>query len=115
MSLANSADFHLITRNDAKERCLLASRAFSPGEAIYQLDYWSAEVMPMHVTNHSCDANATFNEAGTLVALRNIAAGEEITFNYLDNPTPASPWNFECHCGASNCIGWIHAAAQSDK
>lgn len=112
--LADSPDFHMITRDDAKERCLIASRAFKPGEAIYQMDYWSAEVMPMHVTNHACDANATFDEAGTLVALRAIATDEEITFNYLNNPTPASPWNFACECGAPNCTGWIKATAQPE-
>lgn len=93
---------------------MIASRAFKPGEAIYQMDYWSAEVMPMHVTNHACDANATFDEAGTLVALRAIATDEEITFNYLNNPTPASPWNFACECGAPNCTGWIKATAQPE-
>jgi hypothetical protein len=109
MSLLHSTDFQMMTRDDAKQRCLIASRPFKIGAAIYQLDYWSQEVMPMHVTNHSCAPNARFNETGTLIALRDIPVGEEITFNYLDTPTPASPWNFACQCGAANCIGWVKA------
>jgi hypothetical protein len=56
--------------------------------------------------NHSCDANAWLDGEVTLVARRDIAAGEEIT---LDQGT----WNFDedeyvwdqdgCTCGASGC------------
>lgn len=56
--------------------------------------------------NHSCDANAWLVDEVTLVARRNIAAGEEIT---LDQGT----WNFDeaeytwdamdCGCGARDC------------
>ena len=111
MPLWSTADFQIGTTAD-KGHGLFAARAFKAGEAIFQMDYWSEEIMPMHVTNHSCDANASFDEAGRLIALRDIPVGEEITFNYLDNPTPASPWNFECHCGAANCIGWIDATSR---
>ncbi len=66
--------------------------------------------MPIHATNHSCDPNAAFDAEGMLVALRDIAPNEEITFDYLKHPTPASPWNFACRCGSSNCVGWISAS-----
>lgn len=56
--------------------------------------------------NHSCDANAWLVDEVTLVARRDIAAGEEIT---LDQGT----WNFDvaeytvdaedCTCGAPDC------------
>jgi uncharacterized protein len=56
--------------------------------------------------NHSCDANSWLEGAVTLCAMRDIAAGEEIT---LDQGT----WNFEdegyvwdqpeCSCGAAQC------------
>lgn len=56
--------------------------------------------------NHSCDANAWLNDEVTLVARRDIAAGEEIT---LDQGT----WNFDeaeytwdaapCGCGSRAC------------
>lgn len=111
MLLSNTEHFQMVATADAKGRSLFATRAFKTGEAIYQLDYWSQDLMPMHVTNHSCNPNASFAETGTLSARCDIPAGAEITFNYLDHPTPASPWNFECHCGAENCIGWIDATA----
>src|SRR5688572_19150605 len=92
-----------------KGLALFATRAFAPGDAIYRLDYWSSDVMPMHATNHSCDPNGAFDDDGMLIAVRTIAPGDEVTFNYLETPTPASPWNFECLCGSANCVGWVRA------
>ncbi|MEW6125620.1 MAG: SET domain-containing protein [Acidobacteriota bacterium] len=92
---------------------LFATRNYETGEAIYPFDYWSQPLMPMHATNHSCDANGKFDETGMLVALRNIQAGEEITFNYLHHPIPASPWFFKCECGAATCVGWVDARVES--
>lgn len=56
--------------------------------------------------NHSCDANAWLTDDVTLIARRDIAAGEEVT---LDQGT----WNFDdeayvwdrpaCSCGAADC------------
>jgi SET domain-containing protein len=86
---------------------LFATRPYQTGDAVFAFDYWSEEVMPMHRSNHSCDPTGSFDDAGMLVALRDIAIGEEITFNYLHHPIPASPWNFECHCGSANCVGWV--------
>ncbi|MEJ1969979.1 MAG: SET domain-containing protein-lysine N-methyltransferase [Rhizomicrobium sp.] len=71
--------------------------------------------------NHSCDANAWLADEVTLVARRDIAAGEEVT---LDQGT----WNFEeaeytvdaedCTCGAPDCrrrlteTDWMLAVVQ---
>lgn len=57
--------------------------------------------------NHSCEPNAYMNSAqSTFRALRNIAAGEQITFNYLTTESEmAVP--FSCVCGSSNCFGFI--------
>ena len=84
------------------------------GESIYRFDYWSQEQMPMHMTNHSCNPNATFNEGGMLVAVRDIEQGEEITFDYMAHPIPASPWNFKCACGADGCVGWIDVGKRKE-
>jgi uncharacterized protein len=60
--------------------------------------------------NHSCAPNAEAvleDDRIWIVALRNIAPGEEITFNYgydLDDYR-AHP----CRCGALNCVGYILA------
>lgn len=53
--------------------------------------------------NHSCDPNCALNfEHLELVALRPLAVGEELSFNYL-----TSEWDmaapFDCQCGAPGC------------
>lgn len=61
--------------------------------------------------NHSCEPNAGFSGQITLVAMRNIAAGEEITYDYAmtDIETESEdPWDPEaCLCGTANCRGAI--------
>lgn len=63
--------------------------------------------------NHSCDPNVVI-EAGVtqrghgwaqLQALRDIAPGEELTFDYAFDAAVAEP----CRCGAAGCRGWIIA------
>lgn len=110
MSLPTNPDFYVRENLTGKGAGLFAARAFARGAHIYPFDYWSHESMPIHFTNHSCDANAAFDEGGTLIALRDIKPDEEITFDYLAHPIPASPWNFACGCGAQDCVGWIQAA-----
>ena len=107
MSLSDLNGFQVLQAERLEGVGLFATRKFSAGESIYRFDYWSHEQMPIHVTNHSCDPNASFNNQGMLVALREIKAGEEITYDYLAHPLPASPWNFECRCGAAGCVGWV--------
>lgn len=53
------------------------------------------------VFNHSCEPNAGFKSSIVLEAIRDIKAGEEITFDYSFNETYFEP--FACKCGASNC------------
>ena len=107
MSLSGSEGFQVLRVNSQKGVGIFATRKFGAGEGIYRMDYWSREQMPIHVTNHSCDPNASFDENGVLVAVREIEPGEEITYDYVAHPLPASPWNFKCVCGARGCVGWI--------
>lgn len=109
MPLSSKKDFQIIEGLDQKGVGLFTTRRFNQGDDIYQMDYWSKPLMPMHATNHSCDPNSSFSESGMLTAIRDIAKDEEITYDYLLHPIPASPWNFECHCGSSNCVGRILA------
>jgi SET domain-containing protein len=53
--------------------------------------------------NHSCDPNAGFAE-GELVlhALRDIAAGEEICWDYSTSISEPG-WFLECLCGSARC------------
>jgi len=109
MSLPSLEGFQVLQVNPQKGVGIFATRKFDAGEGIYRLDYWSRAQMPIHVTNHSCDPNASFDEAGVLVAVREIGPGEEITYDYVAHPLPASPWNFKCGCGAKGCVGWVDA------
>ena len=57
--------------------------------------------------NHCCAPNGYINTAErSFRALRDIAPGEEITFNYLTTESEmAMP--FDCNCGSANCFGFI--------
>jgi SET domain-containing protein len=58
--------------------------------------------------NHSCDANCGFSEKDLLniVAIRDIAVGEELTEHYGCFDSEASFWKgLMCMCGAKNCVG----------
>lgn len=109
MPLLTTKHFHIREDPNNKGRGLFASRRFVKGEAIYPFDYWSQELMPIHVTNHSCNPNAAFNKQEMLFALREIKENEEITYDYLLHPIAASPWDFACKCESADCVRWIKA------
>jgi hypothetical protein len=52
--------------------------------------------------NHSCDPNMGVEGQVTLVAMRDIRSGEEVTFDYaMVDMSDAD--EFECHCGSGLC------------
>ena len=58
------------------------------------------------LVNHCCDPNAGVSGQLALVALRDIAPGEEVCFDYA--MTDGSPYDeFECNCGAALCRGRV--------
>ena len=61
---------------------------------------------PADWVNHSCDPNAGLRGQITLVALRDIAAGEEITFDYAMSDG-CDYDEFDCGCAASKCRGRV--------
>lgn len=63
---------------------------------------------PARYINHSCDPNChTIANLRTIwiVALRHIAQGEELTYNYGYGPEEYE--DYRCHCGAANCCGYM--------
>jgi SET domain-containing protein len=67
--------------------------------------------------NHSCDPNCGI-ENDALIALREIAVGEQLTYSYNVFPAarfnPADDWwwdedwwSFDCACGSPGCQGRI--------
>jgi uncharacterized protein len=72
--------------------------------------------------NHSCDPNCEADEDGGRVfikALRNIAAGEELNYDYgliIDEKyTKELKAEYPCWCGASNCRGTLLAPKKKKK
>ncbi len=65
--------------------------------------------------NHSCEPNAGFVDgAPVLYALRDIAADEEITFDYTTSMMEED-WTLECRCASEKCretiLPWIKMPA----
>lgn len=52
--------------------------------------------------NHSCNPNAGFRDHLTLVAMRDIRAGEQVTFDYAICMTTGI-LNLNCVCGSKDC------------
>jgi len=63
-------------------------------------------VEPADYVNHSCDPNAGLRGQITLVAMRPIAPGEEITFDYAMADSSSFD-EFECACGSPHCRGRV--------
>jgi uncharacterized protein len=56
--------------------------------------------------NHSCDPNCESDDTGNrifIVAVRDIAAGEELTYEYNLHDSDESTQ--DCYCGATQCRG----------
>lgn len=61
---------------------------------------------PADFFNHSCNPNAGLNSPISLIALRDIPAGEEICFDYA--MSDSSDYDeFICQCGTPQCRGKI--------
>ena len=59
----------------------------------------------MIFSNHSCEPNIGVRGEITFVALRDIAAGEELTHDWAT--TDDDSYQMECRCGARSCRGRV--------
>ena len=59
----------------------------------------------MLYTNHSCDPNIAVQGQIVLVAMRDIAAGEELTHDWAT--TDDGEYTMACRCGSARCRGTI--------
>ena len=73
-------------------------------------NWWIDPLPPYKFLNHSCNPNAGFKGTVTLLALRDIKPGEEITGDYSTFEGDER-WQLEggkkCMCGEKNCRGVI--------
>jgi SET domain-containing protein len=64
--------------------------------------------------NHSCDPNTGFvTGEPVLFAIRDIEAGEEISWDYSTSLSWPG-WNLDCACGAANCRGIVRPWGELD-
>lgn len=107
---------------------LIGKKCFKAGEVIYRFPGKIIQSTPTYQTiqtgmdkhtldfgilaniNHACDPNTAINtEQRSVVALRAIASGEELTFFY-----PSTEWDmarpFDCQCNAPQCLRFIAGA-----
>lgn len=61
--------------------------------------------LSMLYSNHSCDANLGMRGEITFVAMRDIAAGEELTHDWCT--TDDDDYSQKCNCRSSNCRGTL--------
>lgn len=64
--------------------------------------------------NHSCDPNAGFRDGLVLVARRDIAVDEEITWDYSTAIDEDDFAGFACGCGAAGCRGSVRSFRHLD-
>ena len=90
-----------------------AEKAKQEGKLVMQFDedLYSIEdrgESDAYFINHSCEPNVWMSGPYTLVAMRDIAAGEELTADYVlweADESKISTW--ECRCGSKHCRGRI--------
>lgn len=106
-------------------RCVVATGAIAAGEVLIALAHVFVGAASRHTIqlgeglhqagtgeiddylNHACEPNVALDAPRRcFVAVRAIAPGEELTFNYL-----SSEWDmaeaFDCRCGWGRCVGKI--------
>ena len=71
-------------------------------------DLWIDPKFPIRYMNHCCEPNAGFRTPTRLYALRDIEAGEEITFDY-SAVDPELHWSMPCNCEALICRASIRS------
>jgi len=66
-------------------------------------DTYIYPISPYVFINHNCNPNVIADEKNdaTYIALRDISAGEELTFDY--STSEYSDWEMPCACGAKEC------------
>lgn len=116
----------LISHHEAEQRYPMRDGVADP-EHTFVLELSETLVIDANVggndarfINHSCEANLEPIAIGNqmwLVALRDIAVGEELGYDYaieLDEPhTPANKRRFPCACGAPACRGTLLRAKRA--
>jgi SET domain-containing protein len=92
----------VLSLNEVRTRGPAAANALQVG-----VDRYLFLDEPGRLVNHSCSPNAAVFTDTSLVAIRAIAADEEIRFDY--STTISDGWTMPCRCGAADCRGIVAA------
>jgi uncharacterized protein len=98
-----------ITKAESVRRCEQGNSFIFALDDEFDLD-GSVASNPARFLNHSCAPNCAAERRDGriwIVALRDLKAGEEITFNY--GYTLDEYREHPCHCGAATCAGYMVA------
>jgi SET domain-containing protein len=98
-----------VTKQESLRQCELENPYIFTLTDEFDLD-GNVDWNPARLLNHSCSPNAEaewVEERIWIVALRDIQAGEEVTFNY--NYDLQDYEEHPCKCGSTNCVGYIVA------
>jgi uncharacterized protein len=98
-----------ITKEESLRRCALSNAYIFGLDEAHDLD-GNVAANPARFFNHSCQPNCEAIEQNGriwIVALRNIKAGEELTFNYGYSLEEYD--EHPCRCGSENCVGFVLA------
>lgn len=69
-------------------------------------DLYLAWEDPARLINHACEPNCGIRFDGTkydMFAVKNIAKGEELLWDYSNSMGDDETWRLECGCGSPNC------------
>jgi SET domain-containing protein len=98
-----------ISKQESLKRCIDGNNYIFQIDDEFDID-GSIEANLARFINHSCAPNAEAQLDGEhvwIIALRDIAPGEEISFNYGYDLEDYR--EHRCNCGAPNCFGYILA------
>ena len=98
---------HVVTRAELDEVVAAAGDfALQIDDDFYIAPKLPDEVLDMSVMiNHSCDPNVGFRGSVTYVAIRDIAAGEELSHDYAMERS--DDYSLDCRCGSALCRGKV--------
>ncbi len=98
---------HVVTRDEIERVTATAGDyALQIEDDFYIAPRAPNEVLDMSVMiNHSCDPNVGFRGNVIYVALRDIAAGEELFHDYAMERS--DDYTLNCHCGSPLCRGKV--------
>jgi SET domain-containing protein len=99
-----------IDKQESLRRCELNNEFIFTLDETHDLD-GSVDWNPARLINHSCAPNCEAEvDQGRIwiAAIREIAIGEEVTFNYGFDLVDYR--QYRCRCGAPECVGYMVAA-----